>query len=173
MKKTWIAVIAGTALLLGCEKQTEEKQAAVELPPIFVAQPIIAPPTPIPEARKQFKPGDTVILTGLIMGVPNPFVEGRAAFVLGDEATITPCDAIDDDHCSMPWDACCDPAEIRMNGTATIQVVDENGRPLKTGLKGINGLRELSRVTVSGTVAPNSSELSFLVNADAVYIGIR
>jgi len=107
------------------------------------------------------------------MGTPSPFVEGRAVFVLGDEATITPCDAMAADHCPKPWDACCDPADIRMKGTATIQVIDESGRPVKAGLKGVNGLSELSRVTVTGTVAPHSSQMAFIVNADAIHIGVR
>lgn len=163
-----------TFMLSGCGDRPEQPAASgVDIPNVFVEQKPEGPPVPIPEARTQFQPGDEVLLTGLIMGVPDPFVDGRAVFVLGDEATITPCDLKGDDHCSKPWDACCDPAEIRMNGTATIQVIDETGRPVKAGLKGVNGLSELNRVTVAGTVAPNSSSLAFVVNADAIHVGVR
>jgi hypothetical protein len=107
------------------------------------------------------------------MGVPVPFVESRAAFVLGDENTLTPCDLKAMDKCKTPWDACCDPAPVRQAGTATIQILDANGKPVRSGLKGFNGLKELSRVTVSGVVADNSSPESFIVNATAVFIGER
>lgn len=138
-----------------------------------MTQDIQSKPSATPKARNTFNAGEEVILTGLIMGVHHPFVEGRAAFVLGDEATLTPCDLKESDKCKIPWDTCCDPAAIRMAGTATIQVVDENGKLLKTGLKGINGLSELSRVTISGKVASNSSPDAFIVNAEKIYIGVR
>ena len=174
MKKIIFTTLTGLTLLAGCSKQEDKPQPpSVEIPPVFVITEIQGAPTAIPEARTSFAAGDEVILTGLIMGVNHPFVEGRAAFVLGDEATLTPCDLKTSDKCKMPWDACCDPAAVRMAGTATIQVLDENGKLIRTGLKGINGLTELSRVTVAGTVAPNSTTEAFIVNARAIHIGVR
>ncbi|QBG46032.1 hypothetical protein EGM51_00865 [Verrucomicrobia bacterium S94] len=175
MKKMMtMGMLAAVVLLAGCGKKDAVVQTAkADLPPVFVSEPIAGTPVPIPEARKA-EPGDEIVLTGLVMGVPNPFVEGRAVFVLGDEGTVTPCDAMgDDDHCPTPWDACCDPAELKQAGTAAIQVVGENGRPVKTGLKGVSGLKELSRVTVSGTVAQNSTPDAFIVNASAIHVGVR
>ena len=93
--------------------------------------------------------------------------------MLGDEATLVPCDLKGDDHCPMPWDNCCDPSELKSAGTATIQVLDDNGKPARTGIKGVQGLKELSRVTVSGKVAKNSTPEAFIVNADAIHVGIR
>ena len=58
-------------------------------------------------------------------------------------------------------------------GTVTVQVLGNDGKPVRTGLKGINGLAELSRVTVAGTVAKNSSPEAFVVNASAIHVGIR
>ncbi len=174
MNKTTILTLAAMAVLSGCGKQTETKEAsAVDVPPVFVLQPIDGTPVPIPEARTQFKAGEKVILTGLIMGVPHPFVEGRAVFVLGDEGSLVPCDMKGDDHCPAPWDNCCDPGDVKAAGTVTVQVLGDDGKPLRTGLKGVNGLAELSRVTVAGTVAPNSSPEAFIINADAIHIGVR
>lgn len=175
MKKgTLIPVVTAIALLTGCGKQAEKNAAAdVEIPPVFVEESISGNPVPIPEARTKFKAGDEVVLTGLIMGVPHPFVEGRGVFVLGDEGTLTPCDLKEGDACRMPWDVCCDPAAVRTAGTATIQVMDADGKVLRTDLKGVNGLSELSRVTVLGTVAANSSPQAFIVNATEIHIGVR
>ena len=172
--QTIISLLAGIALLAGCGEKETTEAPSVAVPNVFVTEPINGTPVPIPEARTKFSAGDKVLLSGLVMGVPHPFVEGRGVFVLGDEATITPCDAMgDDDHCKLPWDACCDPAEIRAAGTAAIQVLGDDGKPLRTGLKGINGLNELSRVTIAGTVAPNSTPEAFVVNASAIYVGVR
>ena len=126
---------------------------------------------PIPEARKEQKAGDAVLLEGRIMGVVKPFVEGRAAFVLGDNATITPCSDMEDDHCAEPWDACCDPNEVRMAGTATIQIVDESGAVIRQGLEGVHGLEKLASVKVAGVLAPTSTEAAMIVNATAIRVG--
>jgi hypothetical protein len=99
--------------------------------------------------------------------VKNPFVEGRAVFVLGDEKTIPRCGM---DHCPTPWDACCTPVEIRAAGTVTVQVLDDAGNVVAQSAKGMNGLKELSKVTVAGTVAPNSSAEAFVVNAKSLYV---
>lgn len=174
MKKTDLMIlIASSTLVWGCSKQPVKVEAVVTLPPVFVETALEGQPTPIPKARTLFKRGDEVLLTGLIMGVQLPFVEGRAAFILGDEAALTPCDLMNSDSCKTPWDACCDPAPIRMSATATVQILDTDGALLRTGLKGLNGLKELSRVTVKGTVAPNSSPTAFIVNAKAIHIGVR
>lgn len=174
MKKIMIiGMIASLVLIAGCgEKETSVQTLDVEVPAVFVSEPIDGKAVAIPEARSA-KPGDEVVLTGLIMGVHHPFVEGRGVFVLGDEGTLVPCDEKGDDHCSTPWDNCCDPSEVKKAGTATIQVLGEDGKPIRTGLKSINGLAELSRVTVEGTVAANSSSEAFIVNASAIHVGVR
>lgn len=174
MKKMMgMGLLAGVLLLSGCgEKDASVQTLEVDIPDVFVSVPIPGKPVAIPEARKA-KPGDEVVLTGLIMGVPQPFVEGRAVFVLGDEGSLEPCDLKGDDHCPTPWDNCCDPSDVKQAGTVTIQVVDENGKPIRSGLKGVNGLAELSRVTVEGTVAANSSPEAFIVNASGIHVGVR
>ncbi|AKJ64814.1 hypothetical protein [Kiritimatiella glycovorans] len=172
MKKRWLGlmVVAAMVVGVGCGKKAEQGSVEpVAVPKAFVSEEPAGEPTPIPEARK-LPPGTDVLLKGLVMGVRSPFVEGRALFILGDEATITPCNAKDDDHCSMPWDACCDPLEVRAAGTAAIQVLDDTGEVLEQGLKGVNGLKELSRVTVAGAVAPHSTTNAFVVNAASLYV---
>jgi hypothetical protein len=175
MKKlVTISLLAGVVCLAGCGKQEQgSENVDVEIPAVFVEVPITGNPVAIPEARTAYGAGDEVVLSGLIMGVPHPFVDGRGVFVLGDEATITPCDLNPTDSCAMPWDACCDPSDVRLAGTATIQVLGADDKPLRTGLKGVNGLAELSRVTLTGTVAANSTPEAFIVNATAIHIGGR
>jgi hypothetical protein len=173
MNKMMVMTVLGSVVLLaGCSERPAKpiSLTPVTVPPAFVDAKPEGTATPIPQARKMLNPGDEVLLEGLVMGVLNPFVDGRAVFVLGDEGTITPCDAMAEDHCSTPWDACCDPKEVRAAGTATIQVLGDDGKVLGHGLKGVGGLKESSRVTVRGIVAPISSAAAFVVNAKAVYV---
>jgi hypothetical protein len=165
MKRIMIALMM-VAVVAGCSKPAEAPPAeAVESPRAFVDARPAGEPVPIPKART-LSGGSEVVLQGRVMGVPSPFVGGRAVFVLGDEATIKPCT----DGCATPWDACCDPLKVRATGTAAIQVLDDAGKVLARGIKGVKGLKEMSRVTVSGVVAKHSSEAAFVVNAKAVYV---
>ena len=169
MKKMLVACVL-MAVAVGCSKQEANRKAApVKVPAQFVNAAPAGKATPIPEARN-LEPGTDVVLAGRVMGVREPFVNGRALFILGDEATITPCNALDDDHCSMPWDACCDPMEVRAAGTASVQLLDDGGNVLALGLKGVGGLKELSKVTVAGTVAAASTPEAFVVNASALFV---
>lgn len=169
--KTLMMITMATAIVLVAACGKKESAVPVTTPAAFVNVEPEGIPIPIPEARKTLKPGDEVLLQGRVMGVRNPFVNGRAVFVLGDNETITPCTEMgEEDHCRTPWDACCDLVEVRASGTASIQVLDEDGKVLTHGLKGVNGLRELSRVTVKGVVAPMASAEAFVVNAKALYV---
>lgn len=119
-------------------------------------------------ARESAKPGDTIAVTGRIMGTRNPFVTGRAAFILGDTELLTPCNENPGDNCDTPWDNCCDSKENKKIGTATIQIVDAEGRVLKEPIEGVDGIAKLARLTVSGAVAEGSSPELLIINATAI-----
>ena len=172
MKKTILSTVVLTSILVGCSPSNETAQKEQAIPAQFREQALIATATPIPTART-LAVGTEVTLTGLVMGVSAPFVEGRGVFVLGDEATLVPCDAKGDDHCATPWDTCCDPIAIRQVGTATIQLLGADGKPLHQDVRGIQGLKELSRGTVTGVIAPNSTPDSLIVNASVLHVGVR
>jgi len=161
-------------LLSACGQEApapESRTVLSELSPLF--QPIDASAvlSSIPELRAQVSPGDEVVFMAKVMGSETPFVEGRALMVVGDEGTITSCDLMAvEDHCKTPWDACCDTREAVLAGTATIQVVDAEGKVLRYGFRGVEGLKELSRVRVRGIVAPMSTEQALIVNATAIEV---
>ena len=120
--------------------------------------------------RTTVKPGDSVVVSGRIMGRDNPFVEGRAAFVLGDPSVLQACNDKPGDNCETPWDTCCNTNEEKAVGTATVQLVGADGRVLKQGLKGQHGLTELSKVTVTGTIDKASSAEALIINATQLHV---
>lgn len=174
MNKTTITLTTLAAIALAsCQSKdddsatTEPKEASPELMAVIDAK-VDAEPSDIHVIRKTAKPGDTITVTGWVMGNMNPFVEGRAAFILGDPKVVTACNVRPDDHCSTPWDVCCDdPADIK-RATASIQIVDADGRVLKEGIEGVEGIEKLSKLLVTGTVAEGSSEDSLVINASAI-----
>ena len=164
-----------TALLLwGCgDKKADNPEkkpttAGTELPAnLFVDK--IDGAVSIVEARK-LKPGDKVTVTGKVMGAEQVFVDGRAFLVLGDPTKMTSCDLKPDDPCRTPWDVCCDDEKDIKEGTLSVQVLDANGKILKTGLKGKSGLKELAFVTVVGTVSADSTADTMTINAEKISV---
>ncbi len=169
--------IAATCLLASCGKKETAgtaKPADPSAPGRELLSILATTPTGTTQeihlVRKTVKPGDEITIGGKIMGNEKPFIDGRAAFTLGDPAILTSCDEIPGDSCSTPWDACCDSKELKLEGLATVQVVGADGRVLKEGLEGVGGLANLAKVTVSGQVAEGSSPESLVVNATAIQV---
>lgn len=171
--KTNCILIAAISLLVSCKEKPAQTQTVSTAQPSAALSAVLAA-TPsekakaITEARSSAKPGDSITLSGKIMGSVEPFVKGRAAFILADPAVLTACNEHPDDHCSTPWDNCCDSKEDKKRATATIQIVDADGRVLKESVEGVGGLEKLAAITVTGQVAESSSPEMLIVNATAI-----
>jgi hypothetical protein len=162
--------------LSSCDKpQTETASSAQATAPApalakFFTDEGMADAVAIHVARTTAKPGDEITLKGEVMGRETVFTEGRASFILGDPEKLTPCNKIPGDTCETPWDACCDSSELKLIGLASIQIVGADGRVLEGNLKGTNGIKELSSITVTGTVAPQSTPEALIVNATKIHV---
>lgn len=168
------AVLAALAVV-ACDQATQVKVDPPESGPSAVLSAVLdaAPEgeaSPIHMARQTVQPGDKVTLKGQVMGAEEPFVEGRAAFILGDREVLTPCNERPDDPCPTPWDVCCDSSEDKKRGTATIQIVGEDGRVLKESIEGVGGIEKLSKLTITGTVAEGSGADRLMINAMAIAV---
>ena len=142
--------------------------AAVSIPDSLFLASAPADAKPLEEVKAAAKPGDTVVLRGLVGGSGNPFVDGRAMVTLVG-AGLPACGDNPEDACKTPWDYCCEtPDEIAAH-SATIQLADKHGQPLKAGLKGLHGIKELSDLTVVGTVAQAEGGV-LVVNASGIYV---
>jgi hypothetical protein len=99
------------------------------------------------EIWQEAKPGQEVVVRGVVGGSRKPFVEGLAAFTLVDPA-LKSCVG-DDMGCQTPWDYCCvDPQTIAHN-SVTVEF-REGGRPLAASPRGFHGLDHLKTVVVRG-----------------------
>ncbi len=175
MKYTTLTLTVCSALaLISCgEKKATETTGTPATGTSLEA--VIVPSEPagalsITEVRKAVEVGKEVTLAGKVMGRKDPFVDGRALVTLGDPAIITSCELRPGDGCPTPWDVCCDDNDAIKAATATIQVVDQDGKPIKQGLKGVHGIKELSKLVVKGTIAEGSSADNLLVNATAIFV---
>lgn len=175
MKIKYTLLTLATALALtSCGKEESAQQSGSTSGAAAIESIIItkapANALSIVEVRQAIEIGKEVTMAGKVMGRMDPFIDGRALAVLGDPAAITSCDLRSCDSCATPWDVCCDDVDAIKASTATIQIVDADGRPLKQGLKGISGIKELSNIIVKGTIAEGSNADNLLVNVTAIFV---
>ena len=113
--------------------------------------------------------GDQVVFLARIGGRLDPFVENRAVFFVADPSLAT-CNEVEDDGCKTPWDYCCEPRDVLLKHMATVQIVDENGQPMKVSLIDEHGLAPERTVYVTGTVHRMDEAGSFVVNAESIHV---
>lgn len=173
LTKLSIAIIAMLSLH-ACKNEESKPSAETKAPDPVLAAYFVTETLPdaqsIHIARTTAKPGDTITLKGEVIGRDKVFVDGRAAFILGDPEKLTACNKIPGDACETPWDACCDSKELKRIGIASIQILGEDGRVMSRELKGVNDLKELSSITISGVVDQSSTEENFVINAKQIHV---
>lgn len=125
----------------------------------------------VSEVRSGASEGDTVVVRGVVGGREEPIAENRAILTLLDESVQT-CDQMEmsGDGCQTPWDACCVPQETIAAKSATVQVVDAEGRPLKASLASIANLAPLSRIVVVGKYHPTADGQAATIEAQGIYV---
>ncbi len=176
MKPTYL-LFATVALLASCKEKPESDAAtakpAAETSAALQAVLAAAPkgePQSIVNAKTTAKPGEEITITGRIMGSSSPFVDGRAAFILGDPGVLTACSDNPGDECETPWDNCCDSKEDKKRGTVTVQIIDADGRVLKEPVEDVGGIKKLATLTVTGKVAEGSTADLLILNATAIQV---
>ncbi len=172
--RTLLASIAVISVsLLGCTTKMEPVAnggaTSVGLPAHAILAKAPSGAKPLPDVKASAKKGDTVTFTARIGGRDEPFVEGRAMMVVIDPA-IPSCADTEGDGCKTPWDYCCETSEDIVRGTATVQFVGADGKPLAVSLQGQHGLDPLATVTVVGVVAEKDDDGVFIVNATGVHV---
>lgn len=167
------------ALVAGCTNEdprdtastatVENADANANRAASFLLKEAPADARPVAEVRQNAKPGDVVVLTGRIGGTEEPFTQGFATFVVADEA-LEFCDELGgEDHCPMPWDACCEDPDKVAASRALVQIPGADSRPLRVGLAESGLLAPNDTVVVAGTVAVGSTPDNLIVDASGIY----
>lgn len=170
-------ILATIVIVTGCSKpestKSDAKGSAVPAAPmpanLFVAT---APggAQNVKDAKATARKGDEIVLVGRIGGSKQAFVEGRAIFTLVDSRVKSCAEGAEMDWCKTPWDYCCEPREELTANLASIEVVGADGKPIKTGLQGANGLKPLAVVTIAGRVADAGGGI-LLLDAKSIHVG--
>lgn len=178
-KYVLVAIILAAAVAVGCDDKPADTSGATQSAGAAATEAATLPGnlrlTAAPVDAKEVaalkatvKDGDRVVIRGVVGGRADPIAANRAILTLLDSSVKT-CDKNPADGCKTPWDACCEPADLLAKNSVTVQVVDAEGRPLKISLAGLEGVKPLAHLVVSGT-AKVSTDGVLLVNADGVYV---
>lgn len=162
----WPLVIAGCDRH---EKPATGPSAAAAFPSDLFVDHEPAGAKSVEQVKAGAKAGDTVTIHGVIGGSLEPFVEGRAVLTLMGTG-LKPCGADSPmPDCETPWDYCCDPHKEIVAHSATIQVVDAAGAPLRVSLKGQKDMKELSELVAVGEVKQIDKNI-LVINASRLYV---
>lgn len=117
--------------------------------------------------KESAEEGDEVVVHVIVGGKMQPHVAGRASAAIIDAGLDNPCTG-EDDHCQTPWDYCCTPQEEITANLATLQIVDEDGRPLAVDLA--EQFPAMAVLTIRGVVGPRPDPQVLTINATGIYI---
>jgi hypothetical protein len=165
------SMLACAIIISGCGSDESEKSQVISNPEqILSLFSNTQPETSISvlDARKSLKPGNAATIKGQIGGTREPFIDGFAGFVLAD-IDLMYCNEIEDDHCKTPWDACCEDKDKIKQSRITVQFVDENNIPITGSIKGMNELKGLDTVIVTGVIGKQSTPDNMQLNATQIY----
>lgn len=169
-----MAVVA----VAGCEREENAgetavkptaQKAAAELPDALFVE--LAPDgaRSIAEVKADTEASGRVVVKGRIGGRKNLFVDGAAIFLLAD-TSMKSCKDRDKDKCATPWDYCCEPPDSLNAKVATVQIVGDDGRPLRVDIQGRDGLEPLATIVVSGEIVRQSGSGALVINAEHIHV---
>ena len=174
------ALLVVAAVIAGCNNDEESAAPAAAtaaataassaaLPANLVVTEAPANAQDLAAVRNDAKDGDAVVIRGKIGGREEPIAKNRAIMTVLDPS-ITTCDTMPGDACKTPWDACCEPSEKIAANSATVQVVDAQGKPLAARLESVAGLKPLSTVTVSGIARRPAGSDVLIIEANKIHV---
>lgn len=118
-------------------------------------------------ARQSTADGEPVIVVGRVGGAANPWIEGRAAFMLLDPSMTLVASGTESSGGEICMDECC--AAERTASTTLVKVVDESGKVLTADARQLFGLALNDMVVVSGKASKDASG-NFAVLANGVHV---
>jgi hypothetical protein len=100
------------------------------------------------DAKDQAKDGDPIVVVGRLGGGVNPWVDGRAAFLLVDTRILPSCE--EGSHCKAD---CPDCAKEMMAASTMVKFVGDDGKVLPVDARTLLGVKEQETVVIQGVAS--------------------
>lgn len=146
--------------IAGCSK-SDSPVAVVDPRYLLPSEPV--KPISVLDFKGSAKAGETVSVTGRVGGGIKPWIEGRAAFLLVDNAAPWPSP---DDKCGPDCPHCA--AELAAS-TTVVKFLDDQGKTIAIDARQLLGLKEEETVVVNG-VAKRDDDGNVALMASGIFI---
>jgi hypothetical protein len=120
------------------------------------------------EARTDAKDGDEITLVARVGGRKNPWVEGRAAFMVIDASMAVVATGTESGKGQICLDDCC--AALRGECTTMVKFLDDQGGVLPTDARELFQLKPDDMVVIQGHVQRDEEQSTFAVVAKSIYV---
>lgn len=145
---SWLVVLAAAGCG-GATNTTEVGQQAPSPEAVAAGGALLLKQEPagargVKEVKAGARTGDEVVMAGRVGGAAKPFTKDRAVFLLVGE-NLKPAM-----ECDCPWDFCESPTDELKASRATVKFTDARGETLPVDARDAFGIKELSRVVVTG-----------------------
>ena len=166
-----LAVILALQVAAGCSRPSPQGGAPAQGPAAPAPSEYLLSAEPpgardVADVRKSARADEAVVVVGRVGGEVkdfdplaymdrNPWVEGKAAFLIAD-TSLVPCNARAGDNCPTPWDYCCD-NDVLKDSRLMVKLVDRDGQSLPADARTLLGLKELQTVVVRGRAERDES----------------
>lgn len=156
---TAIAVVTAT----GCGNSSTEGTVAEVKHNVHLSQEP-AGAVEILDARDEAKDGEPIVLVGRLGGGLNPWIDGRAAFLLVDTRILPSC--ADGAHCEA---GCPDCSKEMLTASTMVKFLGDDGKVLPVDARDLLGAGEESTLVVRG-IASRDATGNLSIAADGVFV---
>ena len=159
-------------LLTGCGSSSADVSPQVVTPVSIDGEKFVLADEPdgaigVIAARESAKNGDPVVVVGRIGGAANPWIDGRAAFMLLDASMLVVADGTESAEGEICMDDCC--ATDRAASTTLVKFVDESGGVVPADARQLFGVTANDMVVVRGK-AKKDDNGNFVVLAEGLHV---
>ncbi len=162
-----------SAAVVGCGQSASPDVSARNLTPVSVdgSKYVLADEPEgaigVIAARETANDGEPIVVVGRIGGSTNPWIEGRAAFMLLDASMVLVANGTESTEGEVCLDDCC--ASERAESTTLVKVVDAEGKVLAADARQLLGIAADDMVVVRGKANKDESG-NFVVLADGIHV---
>lgn len=116
------------------------------------------------DAKDQAKDGEPIVVVGRLGGGVNPWIDGRAAFLVVDERVVPACD--EGDQCAAD---CPDCSQEMAAASAMVKFLGSDGKVLPVDARELLGVKDQDTVVIRG-VANRDKAGNVSISADGIYV---
>jgi hypothetical protein len=160
----FIAFACSLPMAVGCGQSAAEQPVSVVASSEFR---LTIEPTgalEVLDAKDQAKDGEAVVVVGRLGGGVNPWVDGRAAFLIVDTRILPSCD-----EAGLCTADCADCAKEMMAASTMVKFIDPDGNVLPVDARKLLGVKEQETVVVQG-IAKRDQSGNVSIAAEGIFI---